>query len=211
MKIRGFGSYAAHPAKAKSGTIPNTADAVSKSVAEGNFEFSSPELTGRALLAFVGQGRNGNLRRFWPNNTSLKGKEMIPKITLLEIACLMSSAVMLVCIIVFSIAVFRKKKASYRVAFVVEAIAALCLGFSYVELDRIHGLLFQRNYSVKTKNDLLALFGEPTRIFSGNFRGEKVDAWVYKIDLIRPRLEFQFEFHKNEYRGAIGHIDPPRD
>jgi hypothetical protein len=50
----------AHPPKAESGTFPNTADAVSKSVAEGNFEFSSQELTGHALLAFVGRGRNGN-------------------------------------------------------------------------------------------------------------------------------------------------------
>jgi hypothetical protein len=38
-------------------------------MAEGNFEFSYRALTGRALLAFVGQGRNGNPCRFWPNNT----------------------------------------------------------------------------------------------------------------------------------------------
>jgi hypothetical protein len=41
-------------------TLANSVDGVSKPVAEGNFEFSSQELTGRALLAFVGQGRNGN-------------------------------------------------------------------------------------------------------------------------------------------------------
>jgi hypothetical protein len=60
MRIFGFSSCAAHPSKAKSGTLANAADADSKSVAEGNFEFSSQELTGRALLAFVGRGRNGN-------------------------------------------------------------------------------------------------------------------------------------------------------
>jgi hypothetical protein len=60
VKIFGFCRCAAHPPKAKSGAIPNTADAASKPVTEGSFEFSAQELTGRALLAFVGQGRNGN-------------------------------------------------------------------------------------------------------------------------------------------------------
>jgi hypothetical protein len=55
--VFGFCSCAAHPAKARSGSIPNRPEAVSKSVAQCNFEFSPRALTVPAFLAFVGQGR----------------------------------------------------------------------------------------------------------------------------------------------------------
>jgi hypothetical protein len=65
----GFCRCAAHPAKAKSRIVPNRLHAVSKSVVNGNFEYSAKRLTSPAPLALVGPGQFVSLLTLWPNNT----------------------------------------------------------------------------------------------------------------------------------------------
>ena len=136
---------------------------------------------------------------------------MISKMTLLEVGCVIACGLLLASLIALPIAVIKKTKPLSRLAFATAIIATVCLGLSYQELGRIHELLFMGHYRVTTKSDLLVLFGKPTRTFSGDFRGEKIDTWVYKIDLISPKLVCQFEFYKDEYRGAVNQVAAPRD
>jgi hypothetical protein len=134
---------------------------------------------------------------------------MISKITLLEATCLISGVLIPACLVALAIVAFKKTKISYRVPFALLVIATLSFGYSYLELERIHGLFFEGNYQIKKKADLLDLFGEPTRTFSEDFKGKRIDAWVYKIDLINPKLAIQFEFDGEDYVGAMGQIKPP--
>jgi hypothetical protein len=105
--------------------------------------------------------------------------------------------------------VWKRRRFWSWILLVSASVSIATLSITYGELDRIHGILFEHRYKVASEGDVLRLFGSPTSTVTGQDNGMEVRGLVYKIDLIRPRLVYTFEFSKNGYVGSMGHEEPP--
>ena len=64
---------------------------------------------------------------------------------------------------------------------------------TFVRLERIHGELFRMGLQVRTKADLKSHFGSPSEQKFYEYRGQKIECWIYKITLFDPHVFVQFE------------------
>jgi len=70
---------------------------------------------------------------------------------------------------------------------------------SYSRLERIHSELFISRVSVKTKQELLARLGAPSRRESYDDHGKEVEVLYYEITLLQPPVHVQFQFQADKW------------
>lgn len=81
-------------------------------------------------------------------------------------------------------------------AFVLASACGVC--GTIVRLQKDHDELFALAPGLRTKADLVERFGAPSERTSYDFRGEKIECWIYTVPLLTPPASAQFEFRGDE-------------
>jgi hypothetical protein len=119
------------------------------------------------------------------------------QLTWMIASCGSLSALLLVTAVV---GVAKKKRGIFWSSFLLGIAAAYVSFLAFKRLESIHQDLLHGSPEIASRSDLVARYGEPTRIWfyvaeEGGVlpKGQKVECWIYEVLWLRPTIAMQFE------------------
>ena len=92
-----------------------------------------------------------------------------------------------------ALALARGKRLYFWAAFACCILSALSSAGLFIRLESLHGDLVNGSPGIKTKSDILARYGTPSRIDSYQKESKTVECWIYEVTMFQPRIMKQFE------------------
>jgi hypothetical protein len=124
-------------------------------------------------------------------------------VSLLPIFIAAAGVIALAFLVLSFLSALRKRRLRFW-TFTACFVASLLTGYgAFTRLERIHGELFRGDTRAKSKADLLARFGAPTRTRSYVYEGRTIECWIYEIKLLEPHIFTQFEMFNGEITATV--------
>jgi hypothetical protein len=134
----------------------------------------------------------------WVKDMTLS--HLSPVLFVLLAACLAS-------LVFFGKFAIQKRRAACWAAMGIVLVCASGVYATILRLQKDHDELSSMAPQLRTKADLIERFGAPSERTSYDFRGEKIECWIYAVPLLTPRASAQFEFRGDEIF-ARSHLSP---
>jgi hypothetical protein len=106
-----------------------------------------------------------------------------------------------ICLLVF--ALMKRRSPAWWFALAALIVSSTVGYAAYSRLERIHSTLFSESMRIKTRQELQAQLGQPSREESYMDGGKKIDVWFYDITLLQPPVHAQFQFCNEGWVGTF--------